>query len=147
MTKQKVKLPKIKVNFSGIIDAQFYDDFPDGNLVIGESLKSIPFSIKRFYFINNLYNKNAERGKHAHKKLEQVIFCVNGSFNLNLDDGKTKQTIKMNSPYFGVKLGAMLWHTMSDFSADCVILVVASDYYKKNDYIRNYEEFKKLIKK
>ena len=126
---------------------QFYDDFPDGNLVIGEALKNIPFSIKRIYFINNLFNKEAVRGFHAHKKLEQVIFCINGSFNLNLDDGKTKQSIKMNSPYYGVRLGATLWHTMSKFSADCVILVVAADYYKKDDYIRDYDEFKKFIKK
>ncbi len=147
MTKQKVKLPKIKVKNSGIINMQFYDDFPDGNLVIGEALKNIPFSIKRIYFINNLFNKEAVRGFHAHKKLEQVIFCINGSFNLNLDDGKTKQSIKMNSPYYGVRLGATLWHTMSKFSADCVILVVAADYYKKDDYIRDYDEFKKFIKK
>lgn len=147
MTKQKIKLPKIKVKYSGVVGAQFYDDFPDGNLVIGESLKNIPFAIKRFYFINNLFNKNAVRGFHAHKKLEQVIFCINGSFTLNLDDGYRKQSIKMDSPYYGIRLGAMLWHTMSKFSADCVILVVASDYYKKSDYIRNYEEFKKIIKK
>jgi hypothetical protein len=146
-TKNKIKLPKIKVKNSGMINLQFYDDFPDGNLVIGESLKNIPFSIKRFYFINNLYNKTANRGLHAHKKLEQIIFCVNGSFLLGLDDGNTKQKIKMDSPYYGVRLGPLLWHTMSNFSADCVILVLAADYYKESDYIRNYEDFKKFIKK
>lgn len=139
--------PKIKVNNSGIIKLKFYDDFPDGNLVIGDALKTIPFRVKRLYFINNLFNKNAERGKHAHKKLEQVIFCVNGSFKLNLDDGKVTQSFTMNSPYYGVKLGTMLWHTMTNFSKDCVILVVAADYYKESDYIRSYEKFKKIINK
>lgn len=147
MKQHKVKLPKLKVRNSGIISLQFYDDFPDGNLVIGEAMKSVPFQIKRFYYINNLFNKKAHRGLHAHKKLEQIIFCVNGSFSLNLDDGATKQTIKMDNPYFGVKLGPLLWHSMLEFSADCVILVLAADYYKESDYIRNYDEFKKFIKK
>lgn len=147
MINKKVKLPKIKVKNSGCIVLDFYNDFPDGNLVIGEALKNVPFKIKRFYFINDLFNKIAERGKHAHKKLEQIIFCVNGSFKLNLDDGKTKQSVVMDSPYFGIKLGPLLWHTMSDFSKDCVLLVVANDYYKESDYIRNYEEFKKVINK
>ena len=147
MKKNKIKLPSIKVKNSGIINLNFYDDFPDGNLVIGEALKTIPFAIKRIYFINNLFNKNAERGKHAHKKLEQIIFCINGSFKLNLDDGKTKQSFLMDSPYYGVRLGTMLWHTMTNFSKDCVILVLAADYYKEKDYIRNYEEFKKIVNK
>lgn len=147
MKKDKIKLPKIKVKNSGIINLNFYNDFPDGNLVIGEALKTIPFAIKRIYFINNLFNKNAKRGKHAHRKLEQIIFCINGSFRLNLDDGKNKQSFLMDSPYYGVRLGAMLWHTMTNFSKDCVILVLAADYYKEKDYIRNYDEFKKLINK
>lgn len=147
MKKDRIKLPKIKVKNSGIVNLHFYDDFPDGNLVIGEALKTIPFAIKRVYFINNLFNKNAERGKHAHKKLEQVIFCINGSFKLNLDDGKIKQSFLMDSPYYGVRLGTMLWHKMTNFSKDCVILVLAADYYKEKDYIRNYDDFKKIVNK
>lgn len=138
---------KIKVKNSGIIKLQFFNDFPDGNLVIGESNKSVPFAIKRIYFINNLYNKKAGRGKHAHKKLEQIIFCINGRFTLNLDDGKNKQSVLMNSPYIGIRLGPMLWHTMTNFSPDCVILVFANDYFKENDYIRNYQVFLNYIKK
>lgn len=138
---------KIKVKNSGIVKLQFFNDFPDGNLVIGEARKSVPFEIKRVYFINNLFNKKSVRGKHAHKKLEQIIFCVNGHFTLALDDGKTKQKILMNDPYYGVRLGPKLWHTMTKFSNDCVILVLADDHYKEEDYIRNYEEFKKYIGK
>jgi len=147
MTKEKIKFPKIKVKNSGVVSLQFYNDFPDGNLVIGEALKNVPFAIKRLYFINSLFNKQAHRGLHAHKKLEQIIFCINGSFTLKLDDGKNKQSIKMDNPYYGVRLGPLLWHTMEKFSADCVILVLAADYYKESDYLRNYEEFKKFIKK
>lgn len=141
-----MKLPIIKVKNSGVVKLQFFDDFPDGNLVIGEARRSVPFDIKRLYYINNLFNKKSVRGKHAHKKLEQIIFCVNGSFVLKLDDGQNRQRITMNNPYWGVQLGPLLWHTMEKFSNDCVILVLASDYFKEDDYIRNYEEFLKLAK-
>jgi dTDP-4-dehydrorhamnose 3,5-epimerase-like enzyme len=140
-------IKKIKVKNSGIIKLQFFNDFPDGNLVIGESKRSVPFDIKRIYYINNLFNKKAIRGHHAHKKLEQIIFCINGSFVLNLDDGKTKQKITLSDPYYGVRLGPLLWHTMEKFSPDCVILVLADDYYKESDYLRNYDEFIKYLKK
>jgi len=138
---------KIKVKNSGIIKLQFFNDFPDGNLVIGEGKKNVPFNIKRVYFINNLFNKKAIRGKHAHKKLEQIIFCVNGHFTLTLDDGKNKQKILINDPYCGVRLGPKLWHTMTKFSSDCVILVLADNYFKENDYIRDYCKFLKYVKK
>lgn len=138
---------KIKVKNSGIVKLRFYDDFPDGNLVICEEKKNIPFNIKRVYFINNLYNKKSKRGFHAHKKLEQIIFCVNGRFILTLDDGKNKQKITMDNPYYGVRLGPRLWHTMANFSSDCVILVMANDYFKEKDYIRDYDKFLKYIKR
>lgn len=138
---------KIKVKNSGVIKLQSFNDFPDGNLIIGESKKTVPFGIKRVYFINNLFNKSAARGKHAHKKLEQAIFCINGYFTLNLDDGKNKQSIFMNDSRYGIILGPKLWHVMVKFSSDCVILVFASDYYKESDYIRNYKDFLEYAKK
>ena len=137
---------KIKVKNSGIIKLQSFNDFPDGNLEIGEANKNVPISIKRFYIINHLFNEKAIRGKHAHKKLEQYIFCLNGSFTLELDDGKSKQQIVMSKSGFGIKLGPLLWHTIKKFSPDCVMLVVANDYYKKSDYIRDYDEFLEYIK-
>ncbi len=138
---------KIKVKHSGLVKINFFNDFPDGNLVICEAKKNISFDIKRVYFINNLFNKKAKRGHHAHKKLEQVIFCINGSFVLKLDDGQTKQSILMNNSSWGVRLGPKLWHTMEKFSADCVILVLASDYYQESDYLRDYQKFLEYIKK
>lgn len=137
---------KIKVKNSGIFKCQFFNDFPDGNLVIAEAKRNIPFDIKRVYFINNLFNKRSVRGKHAHKKLEQIIFCVNGSFIIHLDDGKNKQNVKLDDPYTGIRLGPRLWHEMTNFSSDCVILVLASDYFKEDDYIRHYGEFLDYIK-
>ena len=137
---------KIKVKNSGIIKLQYHDDFPDGILVIGEAKKNIPFDIKRVYYISNLSNPKGVRGKHAHKKLEQYIFCVSGSFRLEMDDGETKQSLIVDSPYYGIRLGTKLWHTMKKFSRDCVILVLASDYYDENDYIRNYDEFLEYVR-
>ena len=78
-------------------------------------------------------------------KTEQYIFCLNGKFTLGLDDGKNRQNLIMDSPYWGVRLGKMLWHSMKNFSKDCVILVVADDYFKEEDYIRNYDEFLKFL--
>jgi dTDP-4-dehydrorhamnose 3,5-epimerase-like enzyme len=138
---------KIKVKNSGIITLQYYDDFPDGALVIGEASRNVPFDIKRVYYITNLSNPQGIRGEHAHKKLEQYIFCVSGSFRLYLDDGETRQSFTVDSPYYGIRLGPRLWHTMKKFSRDCVILVFASDYYDADDYIRNYEQFLEYVKK
>ncbi|MFA6304904.1 MAG: FdtA/QdtA family cupin domain-containing protein [Patescibacteria group bacterium] len=140
-------IKKTRIKNTSIAKFQFFNDFPDGNLVIIEEGKNIPFPIKRVYFINNLFNPKALRGMHAHKKLEQVLFCVNGSFVLTLDDGTHSQKITVNDPYYGIKIGPKVWRVMNKFSKDCVILVLASQLFKKSDYIRNYEEFIKYVKK
>ncbi len=136
----------LRVQNSGLLALKCFKDLPDGNLFIAEAREHVPFSIKRVYFINTLANPKAVRGKHAHRKLQQAIFCINGSFTLHLDDGKTKQRIHLNDPARGILLGPMLWHTMSSFSYDCVILVLASDRFKESDYIRDYDEFLTLAR-
>lgn len=136
----------LKVNHSGLISLRQIIDDRDGILCILNSEKEIPFVIKRVYYITNLDSQTSIRGKHAHHNLQQVIFCINGSFTLSLDDGVNKQNIEMKRENEGIILGPMLWHTMHDFSNGCVILVVASDYYNEADYIRNYDEFIKLAK-
>jgi len=123
------------------IKLQSFDDTPDGELFIAEGKKNIPFEIKRVYYINKLDNSKAVRGKHAHKKLFQVIFCVNGSFAIDFDDGTDKQSICLDSSSQGIILPPMMWHTMHDFSKNCALLVLASDYFDESDYIRNYDEF------
>jgi hypothetical protein len=138
--------PAIQVVNSGVVLLQFFDDGKDGKLVIAEGDRTVPFEIKRVYYITDLENAAAVRGKHAHKKLEQLIFCVHGSFDLALDDGSTRQTISLSSPYYGIRLGPKLWHTMTNFSDDCVILVLANDYYDDGDYIRDYHEFVNLVR-
>jgi hypothetical protein len=137
---------RLRVRNSGLLPLQFFKDLPDGNLFIAEAGRQVPFAIKRVYFINTLANPKAVRGKHAHRQLEQALFCVSGSFVLHLDDGRVKQRVLLNDPSCGVRLGPMLWHTMSSFSYDCVILVLASDHFAESDYVRDYAEFKRLAR-
>ena len=119
----------------------------DGCISVAESHKHVPFAIKRVYYIYNLGNENAIRGKHAHKTLEQVLFCVSGGFLLTLDDGINKQEVFLDQPDKGVYLGTYLWHTMTKFSKNCVLLVLASDFFSEADYIRDYDQFLEIIGK
>lgn len=134
---------KISVKNSGYIELPRVVDERDGVLSIMEGNKDIPFDIKRVYYINHLENLQSVRGKHAHKALQQVIFCINGSFILSLDDGRTKQDVHMWRDNVGVLLDTGLWHEMHSFSSGCILLIVASDYYDEADYIRDYDEFLK----
>ena len=136
----------LKVKHSGVIELKRIVDERDGILCIMNGGKEIPFDIKRIYYINNLDNRSSIRGKHAHRTLRQVIFCINGAFTLSLDDGETRQDVFMVHDNIGIVLDPMLWHTMHDFSSGCVLLVVASDFYDERDYIRNYDEFLALAK-
>lgn len=138
---------KIKIKNAGIIKLPIFSDYPRGDLGVGEVKKNIPFEIKKFYFINNVVDPETIRGRHAHKNLKQVLFCMSGSFELHLDDGYNKQKILMDDPSLGIILGAKIWRVMKKFSQDCAILVVADNYYRKNDYIRDYEEFLRYVKK
>jgi len=133
---------EIHVQHSGIVPRQWLDQGERGSLLVVEGMK-IPFAIQRVYVMSGIEEKGVVRGNHAHKKTDQAIFCVRGSFVLHLDDGKTTQSIKMTNQTDGVRLGPTLWHFMSDFTPDGVALVVASAPYDESDYIRDYEEFKK----
>jgi dTDP-4-dehydrorhamnose 3,5-epimerase-like enzyme len=124
-------------------------DFPQrgderGCLSVVESTKSIPFEIKRVYYLTNL-SPDLPRGFHAHKELEQVAVCLSGSCKVLLDNGQEKQWITLNSPSKAIRIEPMIWHEMQDFSGDCVFLVFASELYNETDYIRNYNVFLRAI--
>ena len=140
-------LPEITLKNCRYIKLPVIQDSIDGCISVAEGNRNIPFDIKRVYYIYKLADRYAIRGKHAHKKLEQVILCIHGSFTMILDDGKNKQTIRLSQQSIGIYIGKFLWHTMTLFSDDCVLMVLASDYYKETDYIRNYSEFKSSIQK
>lgn len=116
-----------------------------GDLYVGEVGKHIPFIIQRFYIFTNV-PPDSVRGAHAHKRTEQAVFCLNGSFQLLIDDGTTKKTQRIDTLSKGMLLPSRVWHALSDFSKDCVALVVASEPYDETDYIRDYQEFLNYIR-
>lgn len=116
-----------------------------GSLVAIESDRNVPFKVKRVYYIFNTKH-DVIRGFHAHIKLRQFLVCVSGSCKILLDNGKEKSEWELNSPQKGLLIKSMIWREMYDFSPDCVLMVLADDYYNEHDYIRNYEEFKRLCK-
>lgn len=115
-----------------------------GSLISLEEQYNIPFDIKRVYYIYDT-KSDISRGYHAHKNLEQVAICVKGSCRIVLDDGKSKESIVLDSPDKGLYINNNKWREMHDFSKDCVLLVLASDIYDESDYIRDYEEFLRLV--
>ena len=116
-----------------------------GSLISLEQQKNIPFNIKRVYYIYGT-KKGIVRGKHSHQNLKQVVICVNGSCKFLVDDGKKKEILELNSPNIGLYIGKNIWREMFDFSSDCVLMVLANDYYNENEYIRDYKNFLKSIK-
>lgn len=115
-----------------------------GQLVAVEELNNIPFEIKRVYYIYDTLT-DVSRGHHAHKKLKQVLICVHGSCKIKLDNGKEKEIILLDKPNVGLYLENDIWREMFDFSEDAVLLVLASEYYTEDDYIRNYDDFIKYV--
>lgn len=116
----------------------------DGSLVALEKGCGFPFDIKRVYYIWGTAH-NSIRGKHAHSNLEQVIICTSGSCDFIIDDGITRHTIHLSNPNQGLYLQHNIWREFTNFSPDCVVMVLASEQYDESDYIRNYEEFKQKI--
>jgi dTDP-4-dehydrorhamnose 3,5-epimerase-like enzyme len=117
-----------------------------GSLVVLNQQQEIPFTVKRVYYIYGTKDE-VSRGFHAHKELHQLAICVSGSCRMVLDDGHSRQEILMQSPEVGVDLPPFLWHEMHNFTPDCVLLVLASALYDEDDYIRDYELFKRGIRK
>jgi acetyltransferase-like isoleucine patch superfamily enzyme/dTDP-4-dehydrorhamnose 3,5-epimerase-like enzyme len=117
-----------------------------GDLVVGEFEKNIPFATKRFFMIHGVDNKEV-RGEHAHKKCHQFLICVRGSVSVLADNGEKRVEILLNTPSQGIHLPPMTWGVQFKYSADAVLLVFASNYYDPEDYIRNYDEFLKILKK
>lgn len=117
-----------------------------GFLSVFEAQKDIPFDIKRVYYMYGIGNLSEIRGPHAHKNTEQVFICINGKATYFLDDGENKTKITIDEPNIGIYIGRKIWHYMTQFSKDTIILGVASSYYNGKDYIRNYNEFIDYVK-
>lgn len=111
-----------------------------GNLTVVENGKTLPFDVKRVYYLYDIPGGES-RGAHAHRDLEQFIVAASGSFNVTLDDGNCKRTFFLNRPYQGLYVKPGMWRDLSDFSSGAVCMVLASEVYQKEDYIRDYNEF------
>lgn len=118
---------------------------PRGNLTVAESMKDMPFDIKRVYWVYDVPGGEC-RGGHAHKECKEFIIAVSGSFHVTLDDGNNKNTYLLNHPYQGLFVETGIWRTLDDFSSGAVCLVLASDLYDEGDYIRDYDEFLGYVK-
>lgn len=106
--------------------------------------KEIPFEVKRVYYIYRT-EVDVSRGFHAHKNLKQVAFAISGTCEMILDDGENRKKVTLDSPTKGILIENFIWREMHNFSKDCVLLVLASEHYDENDYIRNYDTFLEVI--
>ncbi|MBK2257741.1 sugar 3,4-ketoisomerase [Francisella philomiragia] len=113
-----------------------------GSLVSLEQDRNIPFDIKRVYYIYGT-GDGVRRGFHAHRNLSQVLVCVSGSCRILINNGVTEEVVLLDSPRTGLLISGLIWREMFDFSPDCVLMVLANDYYDEGDYIRCYDQFLK----
>lgn len=124
---EKIQLPKIAN--------------PAGNLTAIQQNENVPFPIKRIYYLYDIPG-GQERGAHGHKNLNQLIVAASGSFEVVLTDGTNTVSHYLNRPYEGLLIKPGLWRELKNFSSGSVCLVLASEEYLEDDYIRDYEEFK-----
>lgn len=114
-----------------------------GNITVLEAGVDIPFGFKRVYYLYDVPG-GADRGGHAHKDLKQLIIAASGCFDVVLDDGKNKKVVELNRPNYGLLVVPGIWRELINFSSGAICLVLASEFYDKEDYIRDYDAFLKF---
>jgi len=114
-----------------------------GNISIVENDLEVPFCVNRVYYLYDIPG-GEDRGAHAHIELKQLIIAASGSFDIILDYGKVKRSITLNRPYIGLYIVPGIWRELINFSSGAICMVLASHKYDENDYIRNYNDFKKF---
>lgn len=115
-----------------------------GNITPVHNSSDIPFDVKRIFYLYDVPGGES-RGSHAHKKCHQFLIAASGSFEVMLDDGKIKRIVHLNRPYVGLHIPPMIWASERNFSSGAICLVLASQVYQGEDYIRNYDVFTDLI--
>lgn len=131
---------KTTVDDCKMVDIRKFSD-DRGYLSVVEGELDIPFAIKRIYYLYMV--PEAARGAHAHKQLQQLMIATSGSVHVTMDDGKNKKTFVLDKPWKGLLVAPGLWRTLDNFSGGAVCMVLASEYYEIDDYIRDYDEFLK----
>jgi hypothetical protein len=111
-----------------------------GNITVIEGNFDIPFAIKRIYYLYDVPG-GAERGGHSHKNLQQLIVAASGCFDVVLDDGRNKKVVELNRPYYALHVVPGIWRELINFSSGAICLVLASEKFDVQDYIRDYKEF------
>jgi hypothetical protein len=132
-------MPKTATSLARLIDLPVISD-PRGDLTFVEGERHIPFRIARVYYLYNV-PVDAERGGHAHRELEQVIFALSGSFRITVDDGRERAEYWLRNPRKGLYIRRMIWREMDSFSQGAVCMVLASHPYDEGDYLRDYNDF------
>lgn len=125
------------INLTKIVD-------PRGNLTVAEGGKDIPFDVKRVYWVYDV-PAGEYRGGHAHKQCKELLVALSGSFHVTLDNTKQKISVLLNHPYQGLLIDTDTWRTLDDFSSGAVCLVLASEPFQEEDYIREYQSFIEYI--
>jgi len=118
---------------------------PRGNLTPIEGSQDVPFDIKRVYYLYDVPGGEV-RGGHAHRHIEQVIIAASGSFDVVLDDGIKRARFMLNRSYYGLYVPTMVWRELENFSSGSVCLVLASDHYSEDDYIRDIHDFRDTVR-
>ncbi|MDV3253795.1 FdtA/QdtA family cupin domain-containing protein [Devosia sp. BK] len=116
-----------------------------GTLSVYEQGAGLRFDVKRVYCITQL-NPGSTRGHHAHRELQQIVVCLSGSCVFTLDDGTERVDIPLSSPSTGLYLSGRIWREMSEFTSNCVLMVMTDAVYSEADYIRDYETFLEEVK-
>jgi hypothetical protein len=111
-----------------------------GNITIVEGQTNIPFDVRRIYYLYDIPG-GEDRGGHAHKELHQLIVAASGSFHVLLDDGQNKKIVTLNRPDYGLMVVPGIWRELFEFSSGAICLVLASQKYDQEDYIRQYDQF------
>lgn len=115
-----------------------------GNLSVGEFGKDLPFEPKRYFVVFDVSSREV-RGEHAHRTLHQFLVCLKGECALVVDDGVTREELRLDNPSIGVHVEPLVWGIQYKFSSEALLLVLASDKYNPDDYIRDYDEFERLV--
>ena len=133
-------MAKFNVYDCSIIELSKHHSDRKGNITVVQNGETIPFDVKRVYYLYDVPGGES-RGAHAHRDLSQLIVAASGSFRVTVDDGNVKRSYVLNRPYQALYVKPGIWRDLDDFSSGAVCLVLASEVYMPDDYIRDYEEF------
>ena len=133
-------MAKFSVYDCSIIELDKHHSERMGNLTVVQNGETVPFDVKRIYYLYDVPGGES-RGAHAHRELSQLIIAASGSFRVTLDDGNVKRSFILNRPYQGLYVKPGIWRDLDDFSSGAVCMVLASEIYLPEDYIRDYQDF------